>query len=63
MPLLPRRRLWAQEHPEDAHRDGAREAQGPRLRLLQRRGIREGQHPEEAHRCGPLEDQAQQSAK
>ena len=42
------------------HRDGAREAQGPRLRLLQGRGVREGQHPEEAHRCDPLEDQTQQ---
>ena len=44
---------------EDAHRDGAREAQGPRLRLLQGRGVRDGQHSEEARRCGSLEDQAQ----
>jgi hypothetical protein len=29
--LLPRRRLPDEAAPEDAHRDGAREAQGPRV--------------------------------
>jgi len=33
------------EQAEDAHRDGARKAQGPRLRLLQRRDVRDGRHP------------------
>ena len=45
-------RLRAEEQPDDAHQDGAREAQGPRLRLLQRRGVRDGQQPEEAHQRG-----------
>ena len=34
--LLPRRRLRAEEPPEEAHRDGAREAQGSRVPLLPR---------------------------
>ena len=43
--------------------DGAREAQGPRLRLLQGRGVRDGQHPEGAYQRGAPEDQAQQGRK
>jgi hypothetical protein len=42
-----------QEPSDEAHRDGAREAQGPRLWLLQRRAVREGRRPEEAHQRGP----------
>ena len=41
--------------PEDAHQDGAREAQGPRVPLLPRRRLRGEEHPDEARQLGALE--------